>query len=63
MFANSNRDPKKQARPFRPEEFMFSRGAKEALRPKVQTWQEQLKVVEAINKALGGKDLRKKASK
>lgn len=29
--------------------------------PKKQTWQEQLAIVEALNAAFGGKDLRKKA--
>jgi hypothetical protein len=54
--ANTARDPKRRRRPFRPEEFM-PRFGRERLR---QTWQEQLAIVEMLNVALGGHDLRKK---
>ncbi len=52
--ANTARDPKKRARPYRPQEFMptFDRQSKR------QTWQQQLRIVEMLNAAFGGKDLR-----
>lgn len=54
--ANANRNPKKRPRPFTPADFM----PKVNQRPqKVQSWQEQLKIVEMLNAAFGGRDLRK----
>ena len=57
VVANANR--KKGAKPFKESDFMHDfveiRGPR---RP--QTWQEQLAIVEQLNKQMGGKDLRKK---
>ena len=53
LIANINRDPKK-SRKFSPKDFMPSYAKI------VQTWQEQLRIVEALNVAFGGKDLRNK---
>jgi hypothetical protein len=55
--ANTARDPKRRARPWMPGDFMprFDRP--------VQTWQEQLKLVEMLNAAFGGKDLRGERSR
>ena len=52
--ANTARDPKKRRRPFQPREFMprFER------QQRTQTWQEQLHIVEMMNVAFGGRDLR-----
>lgn len=49
--ANTARDPKKRARPFAPREFMP--------RFRAQSWQDQLAIVEVINAAVGGRDLRR----
>lgn len=57
LIANVNRDPKKMPQPFKPSDFMMSK-IKE--RRQVQSWQDQLKVVELLTVAMGGKDLRKK---
>lgn len=55
VIANSNRNPKKRPRPFTPGDFM----PKLDRRPKkTQSWEEQLKIVEQLNAAFGGKDLR-----
>lgn len=53
--ANANRDPKKRRKPFKPEDFLpkFDRSQREP-----QSWQEQLKIVELLNVAFGGRDLR-----
>lgn len=51
VIANCNRDTKKRKKPFTPDDFM----PKEK---KVQTWQEQLTIVEMLNEALQGKDRR-----
>jgi len=55
--ANTARDEKKRNRPFKPEEFMpeFKREEEEEIEP----WRRQLQVVEAMNAALGGRDLRR----
>lgn len=52
--ANSVRDPKKKPSPWTAEDFFAS--LRQRLRS--QSWQEQLKIVEALNEAFGGKDLR-----
>lgn len=57
LIANVNRDPSKMPEPFTPADFMMSPVKR---RKTVQTWQQQLKVVEALTVALGGKDLREK---
>lgn len=53
--ANVNRDPKKRPRPFQPRDFMPEFGES-----KGQSWQEQLQIVEMLNHAFGGKDLRER---
>jgi uncharacterized protein YbaP (TraB family) len=53
--ANCHRDPKR--RPYKLEEFLPDFDG-EKPKKKQQTWQEQLAVVEALNAAFGGKDLR-----
>jgi flagellar basal body rod protein FlgC len=53
--ANANRNPKKRRRPFRPKEFM---PVTQKTQRREQTWQDQLRIVEMWNAALGGKDLR-----
>lgn len=52
--AETARDTKRRRRPYRPKDFMpqFDRMQ--------QTWEQQLAVVEMMNRALGGKDLRRK---
>ena len=51
--ANANRDAKKRKRPFGPEDFMPK------FEPKApQSTEEQLQIVEMLNAALGGVDLR-----
>ena len=52
--ANTGRDPKKRRRPFKPSEFVPQ--WEEANRE--QGWEEQLKIVERLNAAFGGRDLR-----
>ena len=52
LLANINRDPKKRKRPFKPSDFL---GESE---PEEKNWKEQLKIVESLNKALGGDDRR-----
>ena len=49
--ANVNRD--KKQKPYKPEQFLLFRE-----KPK-QTWEDQLRMVEMLNIAYGGKDLRK----
>lgn len=49
--ANTARNPKRRRRPYRPREFMPN------FRPPMD-WQEQLAFVQALNNALGGRDLR-----
>jgi len=51
--ANTARDRKRRRRPFQAAEFMphFERKAQ-------QSWEEQLQIVEMINVAFGGRDLR-----
>lgn len=56
--ANTSRDPKKRKEPFSPEEFLLD-WAPEKREPERQTWQEQLRVVQMLNVAFGGRDLRK----
>lgn len=53
--ANTARNPKKRRRPFTAQDFMPRFELKQERR---QTWQEQLRIVEMFNLALGGKDLR-----
>jgi len=51
--ANTARDPKRRRRTFEPKEFMPRFGEE-----KEQGWEEQLAIVEVLNAAFGGKDLR-----
>lgn len=57
MVANTARDPKKQKRPFKPEDFLGQRP-----RTRVQSWEEQLDIVTMLNTAMGGEDRRKKGT-
>lgn len=52
--ANANRNPKKRSRPYTPKDFMPKFGE----RPRVQSQEEQLRIVEMLNEAFGGQDLR-----
>lgn len=54
--ANANRDPDKRKKPFTPAEFMPDFEVKPE--EKQQTWQDQKMIVEMLNAAFGGKDLR-----
>lgn len=55
--ANVNRDPKKRRKAYSPEDFMpkFERKRKRS------SWQAQLQMVEMLNAAFGGRDMRKKS--
>lgn len=53
--ANTARNPKKKRKPFKIKDFLLEFGKRKA-----QGWQEQLQIVEMFNRAMGGKDLRKK---
>lgn len=57
MLAEANRDPKRRRRPYKLEDFMLHSQPLKAP-PVVKSWQEQLGVVEQMNRALGGRDLR-----
>ena len=54
VIANAHRG--KDTKAFTPEDFMPRR------RPKVQTWQQQLALVEVLNRAFGGRDERPPAT-
>lgn len=63
ILAEINRDPKKRSAPFQPTDFYHSRIRPKAQEPApepVPEWKNQLAIVEALNAAMGGKDLRKK---
>jgi len=51
--ANAFRDPKKR-KPYKPDDFMPKFGRE--IEP--QPWEQQLALVEVLNRAFGGKDLR-----
>ena len=53
--ANFLRDAKKRRKPYRAGDFMPHFGAR---RRESQTWQQQLHLIEMLNAALGGRDLR-----
>ena len=53
VIANVNKGKRKA--PYKPEDFMPEKAKK-----KVQDWKEQKSMVELLNTAFGGKDLRKK---
>lgn len=55
--ANTARDPKTQRDPFTPQEFMPKFESKEATE---QTPEQMLAIVEMLNAAFGGQDLRPK---
>lgn len=55
--ANASRDTKKRRNPFEPSEFMPKFGERPAERS--ADWQGQLAMVEMLNAALGGQDVRK----
>jgi len=55
LIANANRDPKKRHKPFTASDFMpefWDRGGAE------QDWTDQLMIIETLNMAFGGQDLR-----
>lgn len=56
VIANVHRDHKRRPQPYRPEDFMPDFGRE---RPE-QTWQQQLGIVQMLNAAFGGQDLRGK---
>jgi hypothetical protein len=51
--ANTARNPKKKAKPYQPSDFM-----PKFHKPKPQTPEEMLRIVEMLNTAWGGRDLR-----
>jgi len=51
--ANTGRDPKKRRRPFKPSEFVPQWEERQE-----QGWEEQLRIVERLNAAFRGRDLR-----
>jgi hypothetical protein len=53
--ANTARDSKQRRRAFQPADFMPDF---DNLMPKRRPWEEQLAIVEQINRAMGGKDIR-----
>jgi len=55
VIANVNRDPKKRRKPYSPEDFMPKPRQKER-----RTGTQMLKIVEMLNVAFGGRDLRKR---
>lgn len=63
LLAETNRDPKKRARRYEMQDFALPAGLHMEhtvrARPK-QGWQQQLQIVEMLNAAFGGADLRKK---
>jgi hypothetical protein len=58
VVANANRDSKKQKQPYTAEDFLLAWEEPEAT-PRRQTMEEQLRTVEMLNAAFGGRDLRK----
>ena len=60
VIAEPNRDVKKRSQPFTPQDFMPVKNNDRAPRqlPK-QDWQQQLSIVERLNTAFGGEDLRR----
>jgi hypothetical protein len=58
--ANSARDPKKKPTPFKPDDFMIQFEQKQE---RQKDWRTMLAQVEMINKAFGGRDLRKQDEK
>ena len=57
--ANVYRDEKKRKKPFQPDEFMPKFDARKKEKPR-QTWQQQKQIIEMLNVALKGRDLREK---
>ena len=60
--ANTHRDPKVRKRPFEPQEFVpdFAEQWRQAHRPPEPPHIKMLRMVEMLNEAFGGQDLRKK---
>ncbi len=58
--ANAHRDPKKRKRPFKPEDFIPKFEPKFERKKGRKTPEQMLRLVEMLNVAFGGKDLRKK---
>jgi len=59
VIAEPNRDARKHKKPFTPQDFMPTRGQADEKTPLKQDWQEQLSIIERLNKAFGGEDLRR----
>jgi len=59
VMAEPYRDAKKHKQPFTPQDFMPLRDQEEAMMPQKQDWQQQLDIVEKLNQAFGGEDLRR----
>ncbi len=59
VIAEPNRDAKRRKQPFTPQDFMPVRGSKRETSSPKQDWQEQLSIVERLNIAFGGEDLRR----
>lgn len=59
-FANGFRDKRKRKKPFQVSDFMPDRGPK---KPVKKSWQSMLALVEVMNAALGGDDLRTQQSR
>lgn len=57
--ANTARDPKKRRKPYSADEFMPHFLTEQPEDPEIPQWQKQLVIVEMLNAAFGGKDLRK----
>lgn len=53
--ANLYRDEKKRKKPYQPKDFMPQREKKKEDK---QSWKDQLKIIEMLNAAMGGKDAR-----
>ena len=52
---NLYRDEKKRKKPYQPKDFMPQREKKNEDK---QSWEDQLKIIEMLNAAMGGKDAR-----
>ncbi|MGE5390908.1 MAG: hypothetical protein ACM3PE_07575 [Deltaproteobacteria bacterium] len=59
VMAEPHRDAKKHKHPFTPQDFMPLRDKEDAGLTQKQDWQQQLDIVEKLNKAFGGEDLRR----
>lgn len=60
LIAEVNRNREKRSEPFSPTDFFTPRCAMEERAPKAPEWKKQLAMVEMLNAAFGGQDLRPK---